>query len=231
MGNSDVKLSNINPDPTKWLDRITEFGRATCYSSFGVVAGAAIGGAVGAGVAGAAAGTIGTYAVEMAAVPAAFSGLSTFATILLGPPLLRPVSLGPISTAVGGTVGVAVAVGFSAAVPAGLCASVSAGLSLGVAAKLAFAAPALVSSDKPTQPRPLARKLGFVFPCLVVMASSTFTAYTIISTKLTRVAPVSAAPDAEFNVAAMDFKSARVKAAIETIKANGFSVACAKPAP
>lgn len=216
MSNSDTAPSNINPDPTKWPDRIAEFGRATCYSTFGVVAGAAIGGAVGAGVAGAAAGTIGTYAVAMAAVPAAFSGLSTFATVILGPPWL-----GPVSTAVGGTVGVAV--GFSAGVPAGLC--------LGGAAKLAFAAPAVISSDKPTRPRPLARKLGFVFPCLVVMASSTFTAYTIISTKLTRVASVSAAPDAEFNVAAKDCKSERIKATLEAIKANGFSVACAKPAP
>lgn len=172
MSNANTAPSDVNPDPTKWLDRITEFKAAS--------------------------GKIFGYAAAFFAGPLISLGLST----LFG--------MGELAIDVACVAATGAAVCGAAAVTA-------------VASAIHTASGGVFVSDKPVQPRTLARKMGFVFSGLAALTAGGISAYSIVS------APVSATPEVVFNATAQDCKSARVKAAIETIRAQGFPVICRKP--
>ena len=173
MSNSDAAPSNINPDPTKWRDRITEFKAAS--------------------------GEITGYFAAFFAGPLISLGLST----LFG--------MGEL----------AIDVACVAATGAAVCGAAA----VTTVASAIHTASGGFFSDKPVQPRALARKMGVAFSGLAALTAGGISAYSIVS------APVSAPPEVVFNATAQDCKSARVKAAIETIRAQGFPVKCVKPAP
>ena len=115
--------------------------------------------------------------------------------------------------------------------PIVICAGAIAGLFAFCAASAVVLSASFAKDDSVVRSRPLARRLGAVFPSLAALAAGSFTAHAIVAGPQSTDASLSAAPDVVFNVTAEGCKSERVKAAINKIKADGFSVACAKPAP
>ncbi len=130
-------------------------------------------------------------------------------------------SVASVTTVGAAAVGVAGSIA-PTAILSGAVAGVSALLSSYAVMFLATAA-----ESTAVRPRPLARKLGLVFPSLVALATGGFITHNFFAEET----QPTAAPDVIFNVTAQDCKSEHVKAAISKIKADGFSVACAKPAP
>lgn len=166
-------------DPTKWRDRIAEFGDAASASVNFVII---IGGG----------------------------------TTVVG-------------TGINAVAGPSTVVGASAYLAAGAGAAFTAVVLVPVVAG-AFAGDAVSGiGGGPARPRPLARKLGRVFPGLTGLAVGSFAAYNIASAPLPPAQPVSTAPEAVFNITADNCNSPRVQHRIEQIKADGFPVNCAKP--